>query len=214
MSKKIEAWYRGHVSFSLTCHWNLLMFHYWTLPLTHFWPLLSHLGAVLARIFASLGRTCTLRDAPLLVLGNTKVRKSHRRVAPQIMRPQMDARITPFSNQNPSKIKSQKNNTVSTVNLCSFLSNCPSRQSQNFGHILMIAWWVATTSILWKTVFRLGEITIFTKLAMLKIKISSTNTCKNDNEKTIQIVAGKNKFSSKKWSKSPWKSFQKVVQKK
>ena len=31
-SKKIEAWYWGHVSFSLTCHWNLLMFHYLTLP--------------------------------------------------------------------------------------------------------------------------------------------------------------------------------------
>ena len=76
--------------------------------------------------------------------------------------------------------------------LCSFLSNRPSRRSQNFGHVLMIAWSVATAALLWKTVFRLDEITIFTKLAMLKIKISSTNTCKNDNEKTIQIVAGKN----------------------
>ena len=129
----------------------------------------------------------------------------------------MDAKITPFSSQNPSKIKSKKQYSFNN-DFVQFFVKSSIRRSQSFGHVLMIAWSVATASILWKTVFRLGEIAIFTKLAMLENKISSTNTCKNDNEKTIQIVAGKNKFSSKKWSKtrdkSPWKSFQKVIQKK
>ena len=77
----------------------------------------------------------------------------------------------------------------------------------------MIAWSDATESILWKTVFRLGEITIFTKLAMLEIKISSTNTCKNDNEKTIQIVAGKNKFSSKQMVQNKSQKSMKIIPK-
>ena len=42
----------------------------------------------------------------------------------------------------------QKNNTVSTMILCSFLSNRPSRRSSNFGHVLMIAWSIATAAIL------------------------------------------------------------------
>ena len=45
------------------------------LHLAHFWPLLGHLGAVLGHILASLGHPWTLRDAPKLVLGDTRVQK-------------------------------------------------------------------------------------------------------------------------------------------